>query len=40
MFKDYSNTLCLIDRGLMDGKAYANEDEWQALMDDLGTNVS
>jgi len=29
----------LIDRGLLDGSAYVDEEDWQALLDDLGTNV-
>ena len=29
----------LIDRGLMDGSAYVSEENWQALMDDLGVNI-
>lgn len=29
----------MIDRGLMDGSAYVSDENWQALMDDLGVNV-
>ena len=30
----------LIDRGLLDGCAYVDEEDWQALLDDLGTNTT
>lgn len=29
----------LIDRGLLDGSAYVSQNNWQALLDDLGCNV-
>ena len=29
----------LIDRGLMDGAAYVSKENWQALMDDMGSNT-
>lgn len=28
----------LIDRGLLDGSAYVNPENWQALLDDMGLN--
>lgn len=38
--KDFKGVVILVDRGLMDGSAYVDEDDWQALMDDLGTNTT
>ena len=29
----------LIDRGLLDGSAYVDKENWQALLDDLGVNT-
>jgi len=37
---EFKGVVILIDRGLMDGSAYVDEDDWQALMDDLGTNAT
>jgi len=37
---DNQPVVILIDRGLMDGSAYVDEEDWQALLDDLGTNVT
>ena len=31
-----SPTIILIDRGVMDGQAYVNEDVWQAILDETG----
>ena len=31
-----SHTIILIDRGVMDGQAYVNEDVWQAILDETG----
>ena len=31
-----SHTILLIDRGVMDGQAYVNEDIWQAILDETG----
>lgn len=36
---DNQPVVILIDRGLLDGSAYVDEEDWQALLDDLGTNV-
>jgi hypothetical protein len=29
----------LIDRGLMDGSAYVDKDQWQGLLDELGVTT-
>jgi len=31
-------TVIICDRGVMDGKAYAEESVWQALLDETGWN--
>lgn len=31
-----THTIILIDRGVMDGQAYVNEDVWQAILDETG----
>ena len=31
-----THTILLIDRGVMDGQAYVNEDVWQAILDETG----
>ena len=31
--------IILVDRGLLDGSAYVSQNNWQALLDDLGTNT-
>ena len=33
------DVVILIDRGLLDGSAYLSQDNWQALMDDMGCSV-
>jgi hypothetical protein len=38
--EEFKGVVILIDRGLLDGSAYVDEDDWQALMDDLGTNTT
>ena len=30
------HSIILIDRGVMDGQAYVNEDVWQAILDETG----
>lgn len=32
------DTVILCDRGLMDGKAYCDQELWQAVLDELGSN--
>jgi hypothetical protein len=36
---DGQPVVILIDRGLLDGSAYVSQNNWQALLDDLGCNV-
>ena len=38
MVKD-TPVVVLIDRGLLDGSAYVSQNNWQALLDDLGCNT-
>ena len=33
------SVVILIDRGLLDGSAYINKDNWQCLLDDMNCNV-
>lgn len=33
------SVVILIDRGLLDGSAYTSKDNWQCIMDDMGSNV-
>jgi hypothetical protein len=32
------SVVLLIDRGLLDGSAYVDQETWDSLMDDMGTN--
>lgn len=32
----HNHSILLIDRGVMDGQAYVNEDVWQAILDETG----
>ena len=34
------HVVILIDRGLCDGSAYVEQEDWQALMDDLNMNLA
>jgi hypothetical protein len=36
---DGQPVVILIDRGLLDGSAYVSQNNWQALLDDLGCNI-
>lgn len=31
--------MLLIDRGLLDGSAYVDKENWQALLDDMGVST-
>ena len=39
MLEDKFEIAILIDRGLMDGSAYVEAYQWQALMDQMGINM-
>jgi len=36
---DGQPVVIIIDRGLLDGSAYVSQNNWQALLDDLGCNI-
>ena len=39
MLDENFDVIILIDRGLMDGSAYVEQYQWQALIDQLGVNI-
>lgn len=40
MLVEFNETVILIDRGLMDGSAYVDKNQWKGLLDEMGvTNV-
>ena len=36
--KKPTESVILIDRGVLDGKAYVSQGQWQALLDDFGVS--
>ncbi len=39
MLANKFDVVILCDRGLMDGSAYVDSNQWQAIRDDLGINT-